>query len=237
MKNYRLFNFIAIAVATFLLSSCLKDDDNDQYIPTGVFTMVNGYSDANAVIYYADGGYIQQPYYPLNFKSYNQVFLFTGTRRISISSEYNNVLLDTTITIKDSTLYTSFMYGNKAKPAQVITTDRVNKDIKNTESGVRFFNLAEGTDQVTLQIGDQASPAEWSNRSKETQTSATAHQGFIAQKSGTYTLTVKDKTGKSIATRKDVKLMENHYYTLILIGKANDQKTPLYIGVVSPGAN
>jgi len=236
MKNYRLFNFIAIAVATFLLSSCLKDND-DQRIPRAIFTMVNGYADANAVIYYADGGSLQNPYYPLDFKSYSQVGLFTGARKIAISSEYNSVLLDTTITIKDSTIYTSFVYGSKSKPVQVITTDRINKDIKDTESGVRFFNLAEGTDQVTLQIGDQASPAEWSNRSKETQTSATAHQGFIAQKSGTYTLTVKDKTGKSIATRKDVKLMENHYYTLILIGKANDQKTPLYIGVVSPGAN
>ncbi|ULT23996.1 hypothetical protein KUH03_33585 [Sphingobacterium sp. E70] len=54
MKNYRLFNFIAIAVATFFLSSCLKDND-DQRIPGALFTMVNGYTDANAVVYYADG--------------------------------------------------------------------------------------------------------------------------------------------------------------------------------------
>ena len=70
MKNYRLFNFIAIAVATFLLSSCLKDND-DQRIPRAIFTMVNGYADANAVIYYADGGSLQNPYYPLDFKSYS----------------------------------------------------------------------------------------------------------------------------------------------------------------------
>ena len=145
--------------------------------------------------------------------------------------------MDTTITIKDSTIYTSFVYGSKSKPVQVITTDRINKDIKDTESGVRFFNLAEGTDQVTLQIGDQASPTEWSNRGKETQSSATAHQGFIAQKSGTYTIVAKDKAGKTIASRKDVKLAENYYYSLILIGKANDQKTPLYIGLVAQAAN
>ncbi|ULT23995.1 hypothetical protein KUH03_33580 [Sphingobacterium sp. E70] len=52
-------------------------------------------------------------------------------------------MVDTTVTIKDSTIYTSFVYGNKTKAVQVITTDKVNKDIKNTESGVRFFNFAE----------------------------------------------------------------------------------------------
>ena len=236
MKNYRLFNFIAIAVATFFLSSCLKDNEN-QRIPGALFTMVNGYTDANAVVYSADGGPLQSPYYPLDFKSYSQVGLFTGARNIKISSEYNSALVDTTVTIKDSTIYTSFVYGNKAKPMQVITTDKINKEIKNTESGVRFFNFAEGTDQVTLQIGTQASPTEWTNRAKETQNSATAHQGFIAQKSGTYTVIAKDKAGKTIATRKDIKLAENYYYSLILIGKANDEKKPLYLGLVAQAAN
>ena len=63
MKNYRFFNFIAIALAAFFLTSCLKDND-DQPIPGALFTMVNGYSDANAVIYYADGGALQNPNYP-----------------------------------------------------------------------------------------------------------------------------------------------------------------------------
>ena len=237
MKNYRLFNFIAIAVATFLLSSCLKDDD-DQRIPAALFTMVNGYSDANAVVYYADGGALQNPNYPMEFKSYRPIVgLFTGARKIAISAEYNNVLVDTTVTIKDSTIYTSFVYGTKTKPVQVITTDRINKEIKNTESGLRFFNFAEGTDQVTLQIGSQTSPTEWTNRAKETQNSATAHQGFIAQKSGTFDVIAKDKAGKTIATRKDIKLMENYYYSLILIGKANDEKRPLYLGLVAQAAN
>ncbi|WP_333802506.1 DUF4397 domain-containing protein, partial [Sphingobacterium multivorum] len=171
MKNYRLFNFIAIALAAFFLTSCLKDND-DQPIPAALLTMVNGYTDANAVIYFADGGPLQNPNYPLGFKSYAQIGLFTGARRIAVSAEYNTKLTDTTVTIKDSTIYTSFLFGTKAKPVQVITTDRINKDIKNTESGLRFFNLAEGTDLVTLKIGDQASPSEWTNRAQETQNSA-----------------------------------------------------------------
>jgi hypothetical protein len=119
----------------------------------------------------------------------------------------------------------------------VITTDRINKDIKNTESGLRFFNLAEGTDLVSLKIGDQTSPSEWTNRAQETQNSASAHQGFIAQKSGTFTVTARDKAGKTIATRSDIKLVEGYYYSLILIGKANDEKKPLYIGLVAQAAN
>lgn len=236
MKKNRLFNFILLALATCLLSSCLKDKDY-QRIPAGLLTMVNGYTDANAVVYYADGGSLQNPYYPLNFKSYSQVGLFTGARKIAISTEYNKVMIDTTVTIKDSTFYTSFVYGNKSKPAQVMTTDRINKDVKNTESGLRFFNFAEGTDQVTLQIGDQNSPIEWTNRAQETQNSATAHQGFIAQKSGTFSAIVKDKSGKTVASRQDLKLDQNYYYSLILIGKLNDDKNPPYLGLVAQAAN
>lgn len=236
MKNYRLFNFIAIALAAFFLTSCLKDND-DQPIPAALLTMVNGYTDANAVIYFADGGSLQNPNYPLGFKSYAQIGLFTGARKITVSAEYNTKLTDTTVTIKDSTIYTSFLFGTKSKPVQVITTDRINKDIKNTESGLRFFNLAEGTDLVSLKIGDQASPSEWTNRAQETQNSASAHQGFIAQKSGTFTVTARDKSGKTIATRSDIKLVEGYYYSLILIGKANDEKKPLYIGLVAQAAN
>lgn len=236
MKNYRLFNFIAIIATTFFLSSCLKDND-DQRIPGALFTMVNGYNDANAVVYYADGGSLQNPYYPLEFKSYAQVGLFTGARKIAISAEYNEVLLDTTVTVKDSTIYTSFVYGTKTKPVQVITTDRINKDIKESESGLRFFNFAEGTDQVTLKIADQPSPEEWKDRAQETQNSATAHEGFIAQKSGTYTVTAKDKAGKTIASRSGIKLAEGYYYSLILIGKPNDEKRPLYLGLVAQAAN
>jgi len=237
MKNYRLFNFISIVLATFLLSSCLKDND-DQKIPMALFTMVNGYSDANAVVYYADGGALQNPNYPMEFKSYRPIVgLFTGARKIAVSSEYNSILTDTTITVKDSTIYTSFLFGTKSKPVQIITTDRINKEIKNTESGLRFFNLAEGTDQVTLQIGSETSPSEWTNRAKETQNSANAHQGFIAQKSGTFTVTARDRAGKTIATRSEIKLAEGYYYSLILIGKANDQNKPLYIGLVAQAAN
>jgi hypothetical protein len=236
MKNYRLFNFIAIALAALFLTSCLKDND-DQPIPAALLTMVNGYTDANAVIYFADGGPLQNPNYPLGFKSYAQIGLFTGARRIAVSAEYNTKLTDTTVTIKDSTIYTSFLFGTKSKPVQVITTDRINKDIKNTESGLRFFNLAEGTDLVSLKIGDQTSPSEWTNRAQETQNSASAHQGFIAQKSGTFTVTARDKAGKTIATRSDIKLVAGYYYSLILIGKANDEKKPLYIGLVAQAAN
>ncbi|ULT23994.1 hypothetical protein KUH03_33575 [Sphingobacterium sp. E70] len=47
---------------------------------------------------------------------------------------------------------------------------------------------------------------------------------FYRAKSGTFTVIAKDKAGKTIATRTDIKLVENYYYSLILIGKANDEK-------------
>ncbi|MEN5234259.1 hypothetical protein [Sphingobacterium faecium] len=235
-KYVRLLSLITVFTVGLFVASCSKDKDDHQPIPAALFTMINGYSGAKAVIYYADGNILQNPNFPLLYKSQSKVGLFPGSRKITITSRDGN-LIDSTIVVKDSTIYSSFLYGSKLKPAQAITTDRVNKEIKKTESGLRFFNFYEGSDQVTLHIGDQAAPAAWTDRAKETQQSVTAHESFIAQKSGTFTVVAKNKAGKTLASRENIKLAENHYYSFILIGDPAQDSQSVYLGLVEQHAN
>ncbi len=237
MKKYlRLLSLITVVTAGIFVTSCSKDKDDHQPVPAALFTMVNGYSGAKAVLYYADRNILQNPNFPLLYKSQSKVHLYPGSRKITITAGEGN-LIDSTIVVKDSTIYSSFLYGSKLKPVQAITTDRVNKEIKKTESGLRFFNFSEGSDQVTLHIGDQAAPAAWTDRAKETQQSVTANEGFIAQKSGTFTVVAKNKAGKTLATREQIKLAENHYYSFILVGDPAQDSQSVYLGLVAQHAN
>jgi len=231
MKKNRFYIFVCFVIGSFLLSSCLKDD-NYTPIPVAGLTMVNAYPDAQGIIYYTENSA-----QPLVYKNTLEATFYTGNRHIIVKgTESQETLVDTTITIADSTHYTSFTYGVKDMPLHVLTVDRVMESPANAESaGLRFFNLANITDKVSLQIGDQDIRSAFKDRAVENQTSATANEGFLSQNTGTFKLTIKDESGNVLVTRDNIKLEANRYYSIILIGKKDDDTTPLYIGVVDQG--
>lgn len=235
MKKYTIQSLLLFVCSTLLLTSCLKDDDDYTPIPAAGFTMINAYSDASAIRYAADDRTLQNPYYPLEYKNYGMVALYTGSRKITVYSS-TTVLTDTTFTAKDSTYYSSFVYGTATAPKHIITTDRVLEGLDNTKSAVRFLQLANLNGTASLQIGEQA-PESFKDRSLETQLSADAHQTFIPVNSGKFKIVAKNSAGDVIATREDIQLKEKYYYSFILIGKPNDTERPLYIGVVAQAAN
>jgi len=232
MKKNRFYIFVCFVIGSFLLSSCLKDDDYTP-IPVAGLTMVNGYPDDQGIIYYTD----QNRAIPLAYKSVVAVNFLTGNRKILVKAgQAQETLVDTTVTIDDSTHYTSFTYGVKDNPLHVLTVDKAMQSPASAESvGLRFFNLADITGKVSLQIGDQDIQPAFKDRAVENQTSATANQGFLSQNSGTFKLTIKDESGNTLVTREDIKLEANRYYSIILTGKKDDDTTPLYIGVVNQG--
>jgi len=232
MKKYTFYALICLTFSSILFSGCLKDDDIEP-TPLAGFTMINGYSDDLGVVYYAD----RQAILPLEYKSFSGVSLITGNRNI-IVKEYNSakVLSDTSFAAQDSTFYSSFIFGTTDKPMHIITEDKAIQSLEN--AGIRFFNLSSGvTSRVSLQIGDETIQPSFKDRAVETKTSALANQGFISQSDGTFTLTIKDEAGATIATKESVKLDAKRYYSIILIGQKDNAETPLYIGIVNQAAN
>lgn len=233
MKKHTFYILICFfALSSILFSSCLKDEDIEP-TPLAGFTMINGYPDDLGVIFYAD----RQPIIPLEYKSFSGVALVTGNRNV-IVKEYSSaqILADTSLVFQDSTFYSSFAFGTTEIPKHIITVDNAVQSLES--SGVRFFNLSSGlASGVSLQVGDQTIPSQFMNRAVETQSSATANQGFIVQNSGTFTLSVRDQLGNTIATRESVKLDVKRYYSIILIGKLNNTTTPLSIGIIDQAVN
>ncbi|EFK56625.1 DUF4397 domain-containing protein [Sphingobacterium spiritivorum] len=241
MKKHTFYLMICFVLSSFLLSSCLKDDDNNYIdIPAGGLTMINGFSDAQGIVYYADQRAVQNPYFPLMYKGYDWVGLFTGNRNIIVKGTQDpKTLVDTTFAVKDSVYYSSFTFGNKDKAKHFITEDKKMSITSGTEkqTGLRFFNLADMPGKVSLQIGDAALNDKFKDRATETQTTATANQIFLPQASGTFKLSVKDESGTVLVSRDGIKLDPDNYYSIILVGKKDNTNTPLYIGVVKQAVN
>lgn len=247
MKKLSLQFCFLLLISVFTFSSCLKDNDDDPWnnMPAaGLMYFVNSYPDAaSGLLYRLDGTIIGNPIngspMVLEYQTFSGAQLLNpGNRKLTITS-YNSdqtVLIDTTLTIKVDSGYTSFVYGTDEEPAFAMTQDKVIENLGQNESGIRFLNLANSVSGVNLFIEGEDEPL-YSNRFIETGASVVANQAFQTQKSGVYTFIVTDAEGNELAKREYKKqdgkgFLNNTYYTIMLIGKKDNEDTPLYIGVV-----
>lgn len=243
MKKSTLQLYLILFTALFAFNSCLKDNDkNPNYGYTasaGLMYFVNSYPDATSgLLYRLDGEIIGNPLDGSPMILQYQVFsgarwLHPGKRKLTITSadDRQNILVDTTLTIKADSGYTSFVYGSEENVVFAMAQDKTIEDLKQNESGIRFLNLAEDIGQVNLFIEGNDEPL-YTNRPVETGILLKQHEAFQAQNSGTYTLKVTDQEGRSLAIREAKELRRGFYYTIMLTGKANNEKTPLYLGIV-----
>lgn len=240
MKKY--FSHIIVGLimgSTLLFSSCLKDDETTP-IPIGGLLLINAYHDASSLMFYAENNPITP--YGLKFKEVmtdprsGYLSFFAGSRTLSIHSIENeqvgkDELTKTTFTVLDGFTYSAFAYGTEENAKISVVEDEA-ITLKQGESGVRFFNLAEGTDAVTLSIEGKEGLDSWSNRNKENDESIKEYQDFESFDEGKYTLTVKDADGTTIATRTGISFKQGKYKTLFLINDAKDANDTYYIGVL-----
>ncbi|NGM65364.1 DUF4397 domain-containing protein [Sphingobacterium sp. SGR-19] len=242
MKKLSLQFCFLLLISVFTFSSCLKDNDDGPWNnppAAGVMYFVNSFPDApSGLLYRLDGNVIGNPQTGMPMVLEYQIFsgaqlLHPGNRKLTITS-YNDdqsVIVDTTLTIKVDSGYTSFVYGTEEQPIFAMTQDKVIENLGQNESGIRFLNLAHGVSSINLHIEGEDAPL-YSNRPIETGASVVQHQAFQAKTSGTYTFKITDASGNELVTREDRELKRGYYYTIILTGKANDDDSPLYIGVV-----
>jgi len=249
MKKLSLQSCFLLLITVLTFSSCLKDNDKgplNNMPAAGLMYFVNSYAGAESgLLYRLDGNVIGNPLdgSPMVLKYTGKNYsgaqlLYPGSRKLTITN-YNNdqtVLIDTTLTIKVDSGYTSFVYGTNEEPTFAMTQDKVIENLRQNESGIRFLNLAAGVEGVNLLIEGQDEPL-YSNRPIETGASVVANQVFKVQKSGVYTFKVTDADGNELVKREYKKdngtgLLDRSYYTIMLTGKPGDEKAPLYIGVV-----
>lgn len=221
MKTIKLFLFAALGL--FSLNSCMKEDfeNHNDYtnIAQAFFTMINAYGSSEFVIHKADNNYIQTMNNPLKFKEINLVALYPGNRRLQTLDKDNKILIDSTYAIKDKTLYTSIIFnksGNKA--GQHLIVDTLLNNLANN-AAIRFVNLAEGTENVDLFVGNNEVI---SNRSFDGTKYLPQNYKFIPQQLSMAKVTAKDAANNTLAER-EISFSAGIHYTFILIKNINSQ--------------
>ncbi|HLS94844.1 hypothetical protein BC792_102109 [Sphingobacterium allocomposti] len=211
-------------------AGCLKDEDRVP-VPAGFMTFVNAFTSPEGLYYQIDGRTLNAGYAPIMFRGYSTASLYVGNRNLrAMSASQNKTIVDSTITVRDSTAYSSFVYGTPAQPKFAMTQDKVIDNLGD-KTAFRFFNLANGVSEVSLFIGDSSTPA-FADRPVETGASAVQHQTFVAKESGSFRLEVRDADGNKIAERDSYNFTRGYYYSILLIGTKEDNSMPLYIGVI-----
>ena len=217
--------FFILTLGTYFMSSCLKDDLNEynDYPPQAGFSMINAYSGSDFVIHKADNNFIQTMNEPLRFKEINFVYLYPGNRKIQTINKENKILMDSTFSIKNGSLYTSFLFtksGNKL--GQHLVSDTLVDNLA-SNSAIRFLNFAFDKNNIDVYLDDTQIIE---NRNFDGNAVVFDHFKFISQPSGVNKITVKD-ANQSILAEKELTFSAGIHYTLLLIKSSGENKYEL----------
>ena len=228
-KNLILLMMVIIGGFTF--SACNDNDDDYTYYPYAAVQFVNAYTGSDVLgisiggnpVRMEYGKYLQ--YSPIAIGSYN---LTAGLPNTS------SPIVDSTITLKDSTSYTSVIYGTEGKATSILVEDKQPSDYDQGKSYIRFFNVADATGPLNVKLISNAEPLSvFSDRPLDNQSSATQNQDFKPVSTGIYTIQFTDASGNTLAEREEtVELKAGGYYTIIARGVKDDTETPLKVGFI-----
>lgn len=233
MKNYFIL-LMMVFVGGLTFTAC-NDDDDYVYYPQATAQFVNAYPHAQALGLKLDGATINREG-SMPYGTYLRYFPYgVGTGKFSAGvSGTDEAIVDSTITFKDSTSYTSIVYGTKEEATSILVEDRRPSDFDQGKAYVRFFNVADNTVPVDVNLINNTQTTEiFTNRGYDNQTSATANQGFKSVSSGIYTIQFTDVNGTEIAKRTETaELKQGGFYTIIARGIRGATQNPLEVGFV-----
>lgn len=222
--------FLAI---TLITTSCLKNDNASPDVPRAALRIVNAYTNAESIVFTEDNNYITSPGQPLRYNEYttNLALLYPGNKRIRVYDNQNVEISDVTINLKDSTYYTSFVFGNSAEAKNLITTD-VSLTNLGTNSAIRFLHLANNIANVNVYF-NEINNAIYENRQQELSTSTIqlGTTSFKAHTSGKQKVIITDLEKNKLIER-EYDFVAGRYYSILLTGDKNSTTKPLYIGII-----
>jgi len=234
MKKINKLIPILFLLTVLVATSCLKDDNTSPNVPKAALRMVNAYTNSDAIIFADEHNYITPPNSPLRYNEYtNALALFyPGNRRIKVFTYNNKLVSDTTVNLKDSTYYTSFVFGNTDKAKNLIATDNLIKDL-GTKAAFRFLHLASNVGNVNVYLDNTTGTPIYSNRAQEevSGTVENTHTAFTPQVTGKHKVIITD-AANTVLVEREYEFREKGYYSILLNGDKNSTTKPLYLGII-----
>lgn len=229
-KTNKLTAFLFLFFA-LIATSCLKDNDTNPNVPIATMRMVNAYTGAESIYFTDANNYLTDPYRPIRYNTYllDVIYLYPGNRQIKVYNSKRELLVETTVELKDSTNYTSFVYGKEGEAKNLITQDKRVEDLGD-KSGIRFLHLANDIENVNVYFNSMEEPAFMDVAPPLANYTNELHD-FTAQKAGKHTIIVTDLENNKLLER-EVTFNKSSYYSIILTGDKESEETPLYIGVI-----
>jgi len=228
MKNYFIL-LITVLVGGLTFSACNNDDDYVR-IPAAYVNFVNAYAGADQLgislgrgsIRIDYGTYLQ--YQPVNAGTYN---FNAGLPNTSVP------IVDSTIILRDSTAYTSVVYGYQDTVSSILVEDKDAANFDASKAYIRFFNLSENTPAVKVNLIQNGTPTTvFNDRAVDTQSSAETNAAFTAIDPNAYTIQVTDLNDTQLALRDEAaSLSAGKYYTILTRGINGNTQKPIVVGI------
>lgn len=215
-----------------MATSCLKDNDASPNLPKTALRLVNAYSYAESIVFADENNYITPPAVPLRYSEYTRdlAVLYPGNKRIKVYDNMNKLVSDTTLNLKDSSYYTSFVFGNTEKAKNLIAKDIALNNLGNN-AGIRFLHLANNIGNVSVHFNTITNTI-YPNRAPELLSAAeNPNTLFTAETSGKQKIIITDANA-NILVEREHEFIKSHYYSIILIGDKNSTSKPLYLGII-----
>jgi hypothetical protein len=186
-----------------LLTSCLKNDNNHQYVQPKValVSAINASPDAQPVDFYLDQNRANN-FFIKSGESLDYIRAYTGKRNFSfaIGGSQQKIKSDT-VTLAANKLYSVFLSNLVSTPDVLVIADSVGTPAQG-KAGVRFVNLSPDAQSLDLYIKDGAAIATAKAYKKYSpfETVAGGTYTFEVRKAGTATVlyTLTDVTIKTL---------------------------------------
>ena len=205
--------FIVLFSAVFLFS-CDKDETPQA---TASVNVIHASPDAPGVDLLIDNSKVNTA--ALTFpEATGYLKVFAGTRNIKVNaSGTNNSVINVDLTLASDKYYSVYAYNQLASIAALVVEDNLAVPATG-QAHIRFFHLSPNAPTVTVGTlsGTTFSPV-FSNRSFETQTTASANQNFTPVAAGTYTFDVQ-AGGSSVLNLPNIVLQAGKIYTVFARG-------------------
>jgi hypothetical protein len=209
--------FQYVFIALFSAASLLSCDKDDTPQPTASVNVIHASPDAPGVDLLVDNLKVNTA--ALNYPdATGYVKVVAGTRNIKVNATgTNNSVINANLTFMADRFYSVYAYNLLASIGAIVVEDNLALPAAG-QAHIRFFHLSPNAPSVTVGTlsGTTFTPV-FSNRSFETQTTATANQNFTPVAAGTYTFDVR-ANGSSVLNLPNIVLQAGKIYTVFARG-------------------